>query len=485
MLRLLSIITIIFIFCGQLLFVTTAFNTINIYSNNNNSNNSNKLIRTVTMTMAMTMARTEDTETSSPSSSSLGKKRSLRSVQTMLVDNESSTRTAASSSASSAACIGDIVTLNIQLTPEDGFVPEHLFDSSGEITFVLGWGNYLPGLHELLLLNGSNSNSDNGSSDTNSGGGGGMIVDDEIKNVSIDAGFGRHNPDMVIEVPKTNLKKVKHIEKIQPNTTLNLQGGIQVNVLEVTKDTIIVDANHPLAGSSYLCSFKVLSIDKFPIHKLQEEEEEAAADVSQTKITTTSSTSSPYEIATFAAGCFWGLELAFMRTNGIVGTRAGYSQGIVSNPSYEEISEGSTKHREAVMVIYDSRIVSYKDILTIYNDRLVATAPEYFKLDIFAEDETDDEDNEDDNSTNAKRTTEDSLQYKHGIYFHNDQQKQQANEFILSSTSINNMNNRYHCDVELLPANIFYNAEGQHQQYLYKGGQAARKGCRDIIRCHG
>ena len=463
----------------------TAFNTINIYPNNNNSNNSNKLIRTVTMTMAMTMARTEDTETSSPSSSSLGKKRSLRSVQTMLVDNESSTRTAASSSsasaASSAACIGDIVTLNIQLTPEDGFVPEHLFDSSGEITFVLGWGNYLPGLHELLLLNGS--------SDTNSGGGcgGGMIVDDEIKNVSIDAGFGRHNPDMVIEVPKTNLKKVKHIEKIQPNTTLNLQGGIQVNVLEVTKDTIIVDANHPLAGSSYLCSFKVLSIDKFPIHKLQEEEEEEeeAADVSQTKISTTSSTPSPYEIATFAAGCFWGLELAFMRTNGIVGTRAGYSQGIVSNPSYEEISEGSTKHREAVMVIYDSRIVSYKDILTIYNDRLVATAPEYFKLDIFAEDETDDEDNEDDNSTNAKRTTEDSLQYKHGIYFHNDQQKQQANEFILSSTSINNMNNRYHCDVELLPANIFYNAEGQHQQYLYKGGQAARKGCRDIIRCHG
>jgi peptide-methionine (S)-S-oxide reductase len=416
----------------------------------------------------MTMARTEDTETSSPSSSSSSrKKRSLRSVQTMLVDNDSSTRAAASSaSVPSSACVGDIVTLNIQLTPEDGYVPDHLFDSSGEITFVLGWGNYLPGLHELLL----NSNNNDG-----------MIVDDEIKNVSIDAGFGRHNPDMVIEVPKTNLKKVKNIEKIQPNTTLNLQGGIQVNVLEVTKDTIIVDANHPLAGSSYLCSFKILSIDKFPIHKLQEEEEEA--DLSHTK--TTSSTS-PFEIATFAMGCFWGLELAFMRTNGIIGTRAGYTQGIVSNPSYEEISEGSTKHREAVMVIYDSRIVSYKDILTVYNDRLAATAPEYFKLDIFAEDGDDDDEDydEDDNDTN-KTTREDSFQYKHGIYFHNEQQKQQASEFILSSTSINNMNNRYHCDVELLPANIFYNAEDQHQQYLYKGGQAARKGCRDIIRCYG
>jgi peptide-methionine (S)-S-oxide reductase len=399
------------------------------------------------------MARTEDTEISSSSSSSLGKKRPLRSVQTMLIDNDSSTSTTrtgpSSASASATACVGDIVTLNIQLTPEDGYVPDHLFDSSGEITFVLGWGNYLPGLHELLLSG-----------------------TEEIKNISIDAGFGRHNPELVIEVPKTNLKKVKHIEKIQPNTTLNLQGGIQVNVLEVTKDTIIVDANHPLAGSSYLCSFKVLSIDKFPIHKLQQEEAEEETD---------SSSTSPFDIATFAMGCFWGLELAFMRTNGIIGTRAGYTQGIVPNPSYDEISEGSTKHREAVMVIYDSRIVSYKDILTIYNDRLAATAPEYFKLDIFADDDDEEVDN---NNTNTK-TTEDSLQYKHGIYFHNDEQKQQANEFILSSTSINNMNNRYHCDVELLPANIFYNAEDQHQQYLYKGGQAARKGCRDIIRCYG
>jgi len=371
----------------------------------------------------------------------------------MLIDNDSSTSTTrtgpSSASASATACVGDIVTLNIQLTPEDGYVPDHLFDSSGEITFVLGWGNYLPGLHELLLSG-----------------------TEEIKNISIDAGFGRHNPELVIEVPKTNLKKVKHIEKIQPNTTLNLQGGIQVNVLEVTKDTIIVDANHPLAGSSYLCSFKVLSIDKFPIHKLQQEEAEEETD---------SSSTSPFDIATFAMGCFWGLELAFMRTNGIIGTRAGYTQGIVPNPSYDEISEGSTKHREAVMVIYDSRIVSYKDILTIYNDRLAATAPEYFKLDIFADDDDEEVDN---NNTNTK-TTEDSLQYKHGIYFHNDEQKQQANEFILSSTSINNMNNRYHCDVELLPANIFYNAEDQHQQYLYKGGQAARKGCRDIIRCYG
>jgi peptide-methionine (S)-S-oxide reductase len=439
-----TFISIISFFFGQLLFVTTnSFNNnINIYSNRNKMT-----IRT------MTMARTEDTEISSSSSSSLGKKRPLRSVQTMLIDNDSSTSTTrtgpSSASASATACVGDIVTLNIQLTPEDGYVPDHLFDSSGEITFVLGWGNYLPGLHELLLSG-----------------------TEEIKNISIDAGFGRHNPELVIEVPKTNLKKVKHIEKIQPNTTLNLQGGIQVNVLEVTKDTIIVDANHPLAGSSYLCSFKVLSIDKFPIHKLQQEEAEEETD---------SSSTSPFDIATFAMGCFWGLELAFMRTNGIIGTRAGYTQGIVPNPSYDEISEGSTKHREAVMVIYDSRIVSYKDILTIYNDRLAATAPEYFKLDIFADDDDEEVDN---NNTNTK-TTEDSLQYKHGVYFHNDEQKQQANEFILSSTSINNMNNRYHCDVELLPANIFYNAEDQHQQYLYKGGQAARKGCRDIIRCYG
>jgi peptide-methionine (S)-S-oxide reductase len=329
------------------------------------------------------------------------------------------------------AILGDIVTVQLELTPENGYVPDHLFDTSGEVTLVLGWGNYLPGLHELLL--------------------GGMSNGDEVTNVSIDAGFGSHKPEMVIEVPKKNFKKVQNIDKIVPNATLNLQGGIRVTVLEVTKDTIIVDANHPLAGSGYSCNLKILNIDPYPLHTLEFKDDDP------------SSSSSPFQVATFAMGCFWGVELAFMRTPGVVGTRAGYTQGIVENPSYEEIKEGNTGYREAVMVIYDSRVVSYEQILTVYNDRLAVTAPEYFKLDIFAEDDDEEPDS----------------QYKHGLYFHNEEQKRLARDFISSIKD-----SRY-TDVELKPAAVFYSAEDQHQQYLYKGGQAARKGCRETIRCYG
>jgi len=364
-----------------------------------------------------------------------GKKRPLRSINAMIQDRKSPT-----SNLNDKASLGDIVTVEIELTPENGFVPENLFDSAGEISFVVGWGNYLPGLHELLLDD--------------------MSIGDKVANLSIDAGFGRHSSEMVIEVPKSNLKKVQKIEKIVPNSTLNLQGGIQVTVLDVTKDTIIVDANHPLAGSSYSCNLKVLDVNPYPVEKL------VYKDICGDEQSLSSLSSSPYEVATFAMGCFWGVELAFMRTPGVVGTRAGYTQGIIENPSYEEIKEGHSGYREAVMVIYDSRVVSYGDILAVYNQRLAVTAPEYFKLDIFAEDD------------DGNESSPDS-QYQHGIYFHNDKQRKLACAFIKSIKDI-----RY-CEIELKPATVFYSAEEKHQQYLYKGGQAARKGCRETIRCYG
>jgi methionine-S-sulfoxide reductase len=383
-------------------------------------------------------------DTATEGAPSPGKKRPLRSINTM-IQGRGSSSPSTSSSSNREASIGDIVTVELELTPENGYVPENLFDASGKQSFVLGWGNYLPGLHELLL--------------------GGMSTGDVVSNVSVDAGFGRHNPNMVIEVPKKNLKKVQNMDKIVPNATLNLQGGIKVTVLSTTRDTITVDANHPLAGSSYSCNLKVLSIDPYPLQKLEFEDDENNDEKSKN---TSLSSSSPFEAATFAMGCFWGVELAFMRTPGVVGTLAGYTQGNVENPSYEEIKEGHTGYREAVMVTYDSRVVSYKELLAVYNERLAVTASEYFKLDIFAEDE----ENEDPNSSPDS-------QYKHGLYFHNEEQKKLAREYIGSIKD-----SRY-CDVELKPASMFYSAEDHHQQYLYKGGQAARKGCREIIRCYG
>jgi len=365
---------------------------------------------------SVTMAAETSSTSSSSSSVEAGKKRPLRSIHSMISSNDST----------NVASLGDIVTVQLELTAENGYVSENLFDSSGEITLVLGWGNYLPGLHELLE---------------------GMSEGESVSGVSVDAGFGKHNPDLVIEVPKANLKKVQNMDKIVPNATLNLQGGIQVVVLDVTPDTITVDANHPLAGSGYSCDLKVLSIDPYPVDKL-----DFSSKQQQSK----------FEVATFAMGCFWGVELAFMRTPGVVGTRAGYTQGTM-NPSSEEIKTGETGHREAVLVVYDPKKVSYKEILAVYNERLQVTAPEYFKMDLFAEDDEEDIDS----------------QYKHGLFYHNEEQEQLAREYVGSIKD-----SRY-ADVELKPSTVFYSAEEKHQQYLYKGGQAARKGCRETIRCYG
>jgi methionine-S-sulfoxide reductase len=354
-------------------------------------------------------------------------------------DRDTRGTTESTRNGTAAASLGDIVTVDLELIPENGFVPAQLFDSSGRISFVLGWGNYLPGLHEVVT---------------------GLRTNDEIHNVSIDAGYGKRNNDMIIEVPKKNFKKIKSVDNIVVGTTLNLQGNIQVRVIKVTDDTIVVDANHPLAGSSYSCSLKVISIDRLPTNKLEYQTTTAITPSTTSSDDQLSScSSSPYEIATLAMGCFWGVELAFQRCNGVVGTRSGYTQGTVADPSYQDVCNGTTKHREAVIVVYDTRVVSYQGILDVYARRLAATESQY-KLDLFKEEDDDD-----------------SLQYKHGLYFHNDEQRRLAEKFLQSN------DNRY--DVELLQATVFYDAEEEHQQYLYKGGQSSRKNARETIRCYG
>mmetsp|Transcript_23887 Transcript_23887/g.66176 ORF Transcript_23887/g.66176 Transcript_23887/m.66176 type:complete len:529 (-) Transcript_23887:1710-3296(-) len=452
----------------------------NCYYHNNNNNNNNFCKMVSDETTASSEATTS-TSNGNSSNNTAAAKGPLQPVTAMLPNRNSS-----NNSTQRGATTGDIVTLRLSLTPEDGFVPEHLFDDHGEISLVLGWGNYLPGLHELLE---------------------GKREGDSLREISIDAGFGRKDPNLIIEVPKKNLAKLqsKTIDKIKEGQTLKLTGGITVRVLSVTPESIVVDANHPLAGSSYSCGLEVLSVDAFPMHRLEcgcdcDCECRSGADMrakshakSNTKSDTNTNTndtveplSSPYKIGTFAMGCFWGVELAFMRTPGVVATRAGYTQGTLHPPSYSRIREGDTGHREAVLVVYDDRVVSYTDILKVYDERLAITAPEYFKLDIFAEDHWDHDDNHDndnddnhDNESNSAVLFAGESQYRHGIFYHDETQRKHAEDYIASIRD-----SRY-CDIDLGPAAVFYSADDHHQQYLYKGGQAARKGCREPIRCYG
>ena len=75
---------------------------------------------------------------------------------------------------------------------------------------------------------------------------------------------------------------------------------------------------------------------------------------------------SKYEHATFAAGCFWGMESIFKQVKGVVETTVGYTGGTYTNPTYRDVCTGITGHAEAVMVKYDPKIVSYEELLTIF-----------------------------------------------------------------------------------------------------------------------
>ncbi|HJZ69920.1 MAG TPA: peptide-methionine (S)-S-oxide reductase MsrA, partial [Blastocatellia bacterium] len=72
------------------------------------------------------------------------------------------------------------------------------------------------------------------------------------------------------------------------------------------------------------------------------------------------------EIATFAAGCFWGVEAAFREVKGVTSTRVGYTGGWFDNPTYHDVCSGRTGHAEAVEVTYDPAQVSYEQLLDVF-----------------------------------------------------------------------------------------------------------------------
>ena len=150
------------------------------------------------------------------------------------------------------------------------------------------------------------------------------------------------------------------------------------------------------------------------------------------------------ETATFAAGCFWGVEAAFRQVAGVTATRVGYTGGRTDHPTYDQVCSGRTGHAEAVEVRFDPEQVSYRELLTLFWSIHDPTQLNRQGPDIGAN-------------------------YRSAIFVHSDEQRTLAEESrgaLLRSGRYG----RRQIVTEIVSAGTFWPAEDYHQQYFEKRG---------------
>ncbi len=148
--------------------------------------------------------------------------------------------------------------------------------------------------------------------------------------------------------------------------------------------------------------------------------------------------------ATFAAGCFWGVEELFARIPGVTATQVGYTGGHVKNPSYQAVCRDNTGHAEAIEIEFDPEKISYQELLTIFWNNH--------------------------NPTTLNRQGPDhGSQYRSAIFFHTPEQEQAAREMKAQLEQQKKF--MQPIVTEIVVATEFYPAEEYHQRYLEKRGK--------------
>lgn len=152
------------------------------------------------------------------------------------------------------------------------------------------------------------------------------------------------------------------------------------------------------------------------------------------------------EKATFGAGCFWGVEVAFRQVPGVTEATAGYLGGTLPNPTYQDVCTGRTGHAEVVEVTYDPSKVTYEDLLNVFWSSH-------------------------DPTTLNRQGPDRGTQYRSAIFYHDEAQRQAA----IASRDQWNGTSRFSGPIvtEIAPASPFYRAEEYHQRYLEKRGLAS------------
>ncbi len=152
------------------------------------------------------------------------------------------------------------------------------------------------------------------------------------------------------------------------------------------------------------------------------------------------------ETAVFGGGCFWCTEAVFKMLKGVSSVLPGYTGGTTKNPTYEQVSTGTTGHTESVKVEFDPTKVQYKTLLTIF----------------FASH---------DPTTLNRQGNDVGTQYKSAIFYTTPEQKKISEDFIKELNSSTKEGKPV--VTEVLPLDVFYVAENYHQDYYAKNPDAA------------
>ena len=153
------------------------------------------------------------------------------------------------------------------------------------------------------------------------------------------------------------------------------------------------------------------------------------------------------EKATFAAGCFWGVEYLFSNIKGIVKTSVGYTGGTIKSPTYHQVCSGNTGDAVIIVILFDPTIISYEELLHTFFENHDPTTPNRQGVDV-------------------------GSQYRSAIFFHNQKQYELAKS-VINSLEQSNLFSRP-IITQIVVATQFYHAEEYHQKYFEKNGM---KGC--------
>lgn len=149
------------------------------------------------------------------------------------------------------------------------------------------------------------------------------------------------------------------------------------------------------------------------------------------------------EVITFGAGCFWCVEAVFQQLDGVLKVESGYSGGMVKNPSYREVCTGQTGHAEVCQITYDPKKISFEELLEVF-----------WKTH--------------DPTTLNRQGADSGTQYRSAIFYHNEEQKKQAEEWKAKLNAERVFPNPI--VTEITAFTNFYPAEDYHKDYYLLNG---------------